>query len=429
MFRSSDSWATLRPILFAAAAFCLLVQSLSATLQDRSFETPNAATWLAQTLARDGQFAYGDLRALQLPGESLYLAAGFTALPEHLWPYLHVPVIVVLVTAIAAVAFVVGGAGLAVTVAAVASLDPYVVWHGPVWDDTLLAAALEWSLFAALIMLVAGGQLVGTRARGLMGVAVCVAGFAAITRTLSQLVLIAVGTLVTMNPRLRPARMIGFAMLVGVALALGAWGTRNMIVLGSFHLGSSHDGEVLFKSNCAYTREGIREQGVVGTFMYDCSPTEAAHAQTLGELEYNDQLRDYALAYMAANPVEVAKTAAFKVMVSVSGYNFAAAPWSFRNIAAVASSLMMLSLGLFGLWLLLARAPASSWSSLLTSLCLIVGLLTLVMLAVGPTGLRYRFGFNGFLYLGVGVVVTRALALVPGRTLFMPTRIMGAVRN
>jgi hypothetical protein len=416
-------------VLFAVAAFCLLVQMLSATLQERSLETPNAATWLAQSLARDGQFAYGELRALQLPGESLYLAGGFMVLPQQLWPYLHVPVVVVLVTAIAAIALIVGGPRLAVAVAAVASLDPYIVRHGPVWDDTLLAAALEWSLLAMLIALVAKGPSAAKRARALLPLVVCVAALAAITRTLSQLVLIGVALMVMAHPRLRPGRATGLAILLGVALALGAWGTRNVLVLGSFHLGSSHDGEVLFKSNCGYTREGIRQQGVVGTFMHDCSPAQAAHALTLPELEYDRQLRQYALAYMAANPIETAKTAAFKVVVSLSGYNFAAPPLSFRNVVAVTSSLLTLSLGLHGLWMLLRRTSASPPLSLLAYACLIVGAFTLVMLAVGPTGMRYRIGFNGFLYLGVGVILTAKLPQLRRHGLSFPARIIGAVRN
>ena len=416
-------------MLLAVAALCLCVQVSSATLQERSLETPNAATWLANSLVSDGQFAFGGLRALQLPGESLYLAAGFMTVPEALWPYLHVPVVVLFVTSIAAIGFAVGGSALALAAGALASLDPYIVRHGPVWDDTLMAAALEWCLLAILITLAARPADVGKVAWGLLPLVACMAALAALTRSLSQLVLTAVAILAVSQPRLRRARTTGVAVLIGVAVALGTWGTRNYVVLGSFHLGSSHDGEVLFKSNCRYTREGIREQGVVGTFMHDCSAVQAALALTLGELEYDRQLREYALAYMASNPVDVAKTAAFKLGVSLSGFNFAVPALSLRNVVAVTSSLFTFSLGLYGLWLVFRRIPPSPLLSLLVSVCLIVGGLTVLMLAVGPTGLRYRIGFNGFLYLGVAAVLTERLPLVRSHPLFFPGRIISVVRN
>src|SRR5262245_6751213 len=73
------------------------LQTISATLQQRSFETPNTSTETAETLVRSGEYALGPLsefpgspRAYQLPGEPLYLAAGFLLLPPAAWRYLHV---------------------------------------------------------------------------------------------------------------------------------------------------------------------------------------------------------------------------------------------------------------------------------------------------------------------------------------------------
>lgn len=402
---------------------------MSATLQERRFETPNAATWLAQNLVSRGEFAFSGLRALQLPGESLYLAAAFKTFPEKVWPYIHVPVVVLFVTAIAAFALAVGGSGLALATGIVASLDPYIVWHGPIWDDTLLAAALEWSLFSLVITFVASPQHGMNVARSLLPLVICLAAFAALTRTLSQLVLIAVGLLAIGHPRFRPARATGVAIVLGVLIGMGAWGLRNCTVLGQFHLGSSHDGEVLFKSNCAYTREGIREQGVVGTIMHDCSADQAAHAQTLGELEYDRQLRQHALAYMAANPSDVAKTGFFKLAVTLTGFNFAAPVFAMRNVVAVCASLFSLSIGIFGVSWLWRSMASSAVHSAAVWMCVVVGVLTLLMLAIGPTGLRYRISFNGFLYLGVAAVLIEKLPFAWTRTRLFPTRLVSAVRH
>ena len=49
------------------------------------------------------------------------------------------------------------------------------------------------------------------------------------------------------------------------------------IVLGTFFVGTTHDGESFFESNCAYTREGIRRLGLVG-FQRECSPEQFEHA-------------------------------------------------------------------------------------------------------------------------------------------------------
>jgi hypothetical protein len=395
------------PLLIAGV--CLIVQMLSATLQNRSLETPNAATWLAQTLVTEGRYAYGDLRALQLPGESIYLAAGFTAVPEPLWRYLHVPVIVLFVTAVATIGQMIGGPRLALFAGATATFDPYIIRHGPVWDDTLLAAALEWTVFVVLIGTMSNFAGPAKFGRSMLPVVLGLAAIASMTRALSQVLFIAVACIAIAYPLLRPLRRTAMAILLGVVIAVGGWGVRNANVLGTFFIGSSHDGEVLFKSNCAYTRQGIRELGVVGTFMHECSATEAAHALSLSELDFDRQLREYALAYMVSNPIESAKTAAFKVAVSLSGFNFALSPLAPRNLLTVMTSLLTVSLGSFGLFLLSRRRQKSPSLQVLLILCLTTGALTLLMLAVGPTGVRYRIGFSGFFYLGIAAVMVEWL--------------------
>ena len=392
--------------LLIVAAVCLLVQSLSATVQGRSLETPNTSAWIARTIVEDGKFASGALRAYHLPGEPLYLAAGFAVLPESLHRYLHVPVVVLFATSIAAVGFAAGGASLGLASGLAATFDPFVVWHGPVWDDTFLAAALDWSVFAIIATACAAmGGIPRIGIGPLVFVAVA-AAIAVVTRTQSQLVLASAAIGALSITRLRPLRPLACAILIGATVGLGVWGARNAAVLGSFVVGSTRDGKALFESNCAYTRQGIRELGVVGGFMRECSPAQAAHARNLDELQSDRQLREYAVDYMTANPFDVAETAAFKLAVSGSGIDFAIDPWSARNRVAVAGSVVTIALGLFGLWRIRRRITPPLLHDALTLLFVTTGVVTVLMLALGPTGLRYRIGMAGFLYLGVAFVLT-----------------------
>ena len=392
--------------LLIVAAVCLLVQTSSATLQARSLETPNTSAWIARTIVEDGKFASGALRAYHLPGEPLYLAAGFAVLPESLHRYLHVPVVVLFATSIAAVGFAAGGAALGLAAGLAATFDPFVVLHGPVWDDTFLAAALDWSVFAIIAtacVAIGGMPRIGRAPLVLVAVA---AAIAVVTRTQSQLLLASAAIGVLSITCLRSLRPLACAILIGATVGLGAWGARNAAVLGSFFVGSTRDGKALFESNCAYTRQGIRELGVVGGFMGDCSMAQVAHARKLDELQSDRQLRQYAVAYMTTNPLDVAETAAFKLAVSGSGIDFTSDPWSARNRIAVVGSLATIVVGLFGLWQLRRGMTQALLRDALTLLCAATGVVTVLMLAFGPTGLRYRIGLAGFLYLGVAFVLT-----------------------
>jgi lipopolysaccharide/colanic/teichoic acid biosynthesis glycosyltransferase len=390
--------------LLIVAAMCLLVQTLSATLQARSLETPNTSAWIARTIVEDGRFASGALRAYHLPGEPLYLAAGFAVLPESFQRYLHVPVVVLLATSIAAVGFAAGGPPLGLAAGLIATFDPFVVIHGPVWDDTFLAAALDWSVFAIIATACAGAiPRIGS---GMVMLVAIAAAIAVVTRTQSQLVLASTAIGALSITRLRPLRPLACTILIGATVGLGVWGARNAAVLGSFLVGSTRDGKALFESNCSYTRQGVRELGLVGGFMSACSPTQVAHARSLDEVQANRQLRQYAVAYMTSNPLDVAGTAAFKLAVSGSGVDFGSHLWSARNRVAVAGSLLTITLGLVGLWRLRRDIPQALLRDALTLLCVATGIVTVLMLALGPTGLRYRIGLAGFLYLGVAVVVT-----------------------
>ena len=395
-------------VIVIVAAMGAVVQLASATVQRRDLRTMH--TVVARNLVEDGRLSVAGWRAYVLPGEAMYLAAGFGLLPEALWRYLHVPVAVLLVTAVAAVAASLGGPLVGLAAGAVATLDPFLVAHGPIWDDTLLAAALEWFVFASLM---GGLRPVGADAQPARTVPLALltmaAGLAALTRMQSQLVLTFVALAAIGLRPLRQIRRPGWAVLVGVCLAVGAWGARNYAVLGSFEPGSSHDGKTLYESNCPHTRDGIRTLGVVGGFLEECSPAQLAHVVTLGELEADRQFRRYALAYMAANPADVAATSAFKLMVSLSGFDYRSPLWSLRNVVAVASSLVTLTVGVWGLVHLWRRAPRPAPAIALAVMAAASAATTLVLLLIGPTGLRYRISATGFLFVGVGAIVAQTL--------------------
>ena len=392
--------------LLIVAVGCLLVQTLSATLQERSLETPNTSEWIARTIVNDGEFASGSLRAYHLPGEPLYLALGFAVVPDALHRYLHVPVVVLFATSIAAVGFAAGGPAMALAAGLTASVDPFVVRHGPVWDDTFLAAALDWTVFAVVAGTAAtysAATRIGRVGLALVGVA---AALAVITRSQSQLVVVGVSLSMLMVERLRALRPIAYAMLIGAVVMLTAWGGRNAIVLGDFFIGTTRDGKALFESNCSYTRQGIREAGVVGGFMQSCSPEQVAHARSLDELHADRQLRQYALAYILSNPFDVARTAAFKLMVSLTGIDPSRDARSRRNQIAVTSSVLIGTLGLYGVWRLLRQTARPMVRDALALLAVVTVAVTFVMLAIGPTGLRYRIDLAGFTYLGMAGLVT-----------------------
>ena len=346
----TQSGRTTLLVVGGVAAVCLVLQGMSATARQQGFETPNTATWIARTLAQSGEFSSGDRRAYHLPVEPLYLAAGFTMLPPGAWRYLHVPVTVLLVAAIAFVGLAIGGPSAGVAAGLIAALDPFV-------------------LALAILLL----------------------------------------------PRLKSLRPAGGAMLAGLTIALAVWGVRNVQVLGAFQIGSTRDGKALFESNCAYTLQGIRELGGVGHFTLDCSPAQVTHAFSLNEVESDRALRRYAVDYITSHPWDVAGTAAFKTVVSLSGYDFRSSALSARNLVACAAALLLTVFGVHGLLRAWPTLPDSRLRDLVLLIAATVVTVTLAMLAIGPTGLRYRISLAGLLHIGIAAaLVTRAAPVTHG---------------
>src|SRR5262249_51058820 len=153
-------------------------------------------------------------------------------LPGSAARYLHVPVTTLFVTAIAAVGLLIGGVRLGALAGTFASLDPFVLFHGPVWDDTFLSAALVWTVFALILASARRPGLLGPAGTAalkgppyVLAIALC-AAIAAITRLQAQLVLSLVAIAAIVIPSLRPLRRAGLAVLTGVVVALTLWGAR-----------------------------------------------------------------------------------------------------------------------------------------------------------------------------------------------------------
>ncbi|MGH9384220.1 MAG: hypothetical protein ACRD2N_08055 [Vicinamibacterales bacterium] len=396
----------------------------SASFLERDLQTPNSATQIAQRLARDGVYGVDSwhrlrgraapapsepLRAFHLPAEPLYLATGFKTLPESSWRYLHVPITVLLIVAIAATAFLLYGKTTAVMTSAVALVDPFVLAHGPVWDDVFLAAMGEWAVIAVLF---AAGLSAATGHSGAWRwtlratVAIC-AAIAAAARLQSQILLAVIAALVFLFQGLRPARDLAAAAAVGAVAAVSGWTLRNLIVLGVVFPGSSHDGLTLFESNYEHARPAIFATGTAEGLSETHLVAQFGRVAALGEVEADKAYKAEAWQYIAAHPIEVVTTSALKVFVSVSGFDFARSATSVRNLVTVGSQSLIVLTGLAGLWWMWGRR-ANDFENVLFVLFLVSAALTIGMLVVGPVGMRYRISLMGFLYIGTGALLAQS---------------------
>jgi hypothetical protein len=385
---------------------------MSAVLLVQSTETPNASTAIARNLVQTGEYvlvggsegasAPVPRRAFQLPGEPLYLAGGFVVTPAPLQRFLHIPVTTLLVAALAVIAGIIAGPKAALATALVASVEPFLLLHGPVWDDTFLAAALEWALIAMVLVELrrrsaAAGRVSQSRLRA---VAIfLLAGWAAVTRLEAQVIVGALAIVLLRWPGLKPVRSLGLAMLGGVVTAMAAWGIRNWVVIGAFVIGSTHDGQTLYQSTHSRARESIVKTGVAQTLL------ELHVPPGTGELAEDRLYARAGWTEIASHPIGFLETAALKIVVSLSGFDFARPATSLRNVAALASNIVLLSIGPIGLIRWRARMKGQPEERFLTAAFVILAGVTLVGLALGPAGLRYRISLAGFLYLGAGLTV------------------------
>ena len=392
-------------VLAVVLASCAVVQLLSATWLVSDFTTPNVSGEIAEHLVATGEYAVGDARAYHLPGEPLLIAAGLR-LPSALRRYLHLPVVLLFVGSVTATAFAVLGPRVAVIAGGLATMDPFVVAHGPVWDDAMLAASLEWLVIAMLVSAVpAHASREGAPVRATALVAGVAAAGAAITRSHSQLLLAGMVIVTWSRRRFASARGPALAAALGVTLAIGAWGWRNTVTIGAFITGSTHDGKTLFESTYATARGAILEHGVAQRFEPGQLPPQVLNP-VAGEVAMNRYFMSEALGYIASHPFDVIVTAVFKTMVSFSGVDFGRPLTSARNLVAVTSNVALLCAALAGVaaWKR-HSASATDRGRLMSGAALTMALATLTLLAAGPVGLRYRISLAGFFYLAAALAL------------------------
>jgi hypothetical protein len=342
-----------------------------------------------------------------LPGEPLYLAAAFRYLPGALLPYIHVPVIVVLLFSASWVALRLGGPAVAAAVGAIAILQPFILLHGSVWDDTILGAACEWSVFALMMAAIGsrGGTTGSERLVRVAAIAV-LAGFAAVTRSSAQSLLVLVGLSTIVLQPLRSIRMEGVAAICGVCLALCFWGYRNYSVSGEFLVGTSHDGITLWESNYPWARESVLTKGQTEGMNAERMVDDYEKTDSMTEWEANRYFIRRATEYMAAHPGDVALTAGLKVVVGLFGFRMHQPLLSPRNFVGASSNLILLVLAIAGA--MMPGFTAGRAEILLWRCMLIVLLLSYAGFSViGPIGLRYRMSLEPALWIGAAVAVTQ----------------------
>jgi hypothetical protein len=350
------------------------------------------------------------LRAFELPGEPLWVAAGARtgmSLGINVWDYWNVPVAALLIVSIAAVGLALGGPMLALIAGFVAALDPVTLLHASNRDDAVLGSALLWAVFA----------IIALRWRGWGYVPLFIAaGAAAITRM--EAVLLIVPLLV-----LRPIRRAAAIAVAGVVMALGVWGARNQLVLGHFVIGSTHDGITLWESNGPFARRSLSlgQVDIVSMNKTVMAPI-FAETQDLDEVGADAYFKGQALRYMASHALDVTRTSAEKVAVSVASIHPDLPLTAPRNLAAMLDNALLLILAGIGL-ARFARSPmaitaqygdiskqsdeheARGVSYVFAGMCLV----TIALLALGPAGMRYWLTLRGALWILAAVSISGRL--------------------
>jgi hypothetical protein len=368
------------------------------------------------------------LRSYHLPGEPLYLAAGLRLRAPSIFRYWHVPVVVLLVVAVAAVAGALFGAVAGFVAGAVAMLDPFTVAHGPVYDDAFLGAALFWTVAAIAVhgwMADAPRNVAGeSRMTPWQSIAVvAAAGWAAITRTELMVALAAFALTVVVLPALRRCRTLGLLVGLGVVLSVGAWTARNAVVQHHVLVGSSHDGLTLWESTSPVASDALASGQVDGLSRDPAviAPLwrEAAEAN---EVSANAIFWRAALHNITAQPVRVAGLGIRKIVISLAGVRPELPLTAFRNLISIAASILLGVLAVLG-WRTATGVRRVEWRAP-AIVAALFGVEMILALALGPVGLRYWLAWRPVLWIlaafwltsrwvGRPVVVATGAAFIP----------------
>jgi hypothetical protein len=235
----------------------------------------------------------------------------------------------------------------------------------------------------------------------MLGLAIASAG-AALARLEAQMILLGIALATVAIPSLRELRRDALVIGVGVALALGAWGARNHSALGSFFVGSTHDGIALWESNGPVTRAALR-RGQVMTLSLDTAIMRPHwdSTATMSEVEANAYFRRAGMRHMREHPLDAGRTVLLKLAISITGVRPEQRLDSARNIVALATNALLIALAAWGGRALAASLHPESRRDMFTMLGVVV-VVGLAMLVVGPVGLRYRITLDGVLWICAG---------------------------
>lgn len=389
-----------RWVLLTIGLLTAVIQFVSASgPHDKTLEPLNAAQEIATNLAWKGQYYGGNwvrlkgvhrpedppLRAFNLPGYVWYLAATWRAVPQFR-RYLQIPVVILLTVSVAWFAFTVGGPLLGLIAGLIATLDPFIVVHGPVWDDAVFGTAILW-----LIIAIAAHRWHQHPAPSRWPELIIVSFFAAIaslSRTEIQVLLVVLAVCVWTIPTLQSLRPIATSAIVATMIAVTAWGARNQQVIGRFLTGSTHDGITLWESNGPFARHALA-LGQVDRLSQDSSMMRPYWSQTtnLTEAGADAYFRREAVRYSRSNLGDVAQTALVKAIVSISGIRPEEPLSDRRNVVALVDNLTLLLLAAIALPLRIARPPARDRSPLI--LLAASAAVVAAFLLIGPSGIRY----------------------------------------
>jgi hypothetical protein len=283
-----------------------------------------------------------------------------------------------------------------------------------VWDDTFLAAALQWCVLALLAAILHGKppprSLPATIATAAAAIAV---GAAAIVRGDVPLFIALLVVITWQTSELRALRRPVLYCALAAAAALIAWGARNHATVGSFALGSSHDGITLWESNGPYTTAALER----GQVMMLSGQSDLMHAfwsdtRELSEPEANRYFGRRALQYVAAHPGEELRLMANKAFFTLTALRPELPVTSWRNLGGIVSNFITFVLAAIGVGALVRdRQQARRIRPFLLMLLPLVLTGVLVVL-IGPIGMRYRIATDGVVWILAGMGVLR---IVDGR--------------
>ncbi len=402
------------------------MQVANATWWLKPYPMPNMALVIAWNLATTGRYEGGNwvrlkgvvaptdppLRSYHLPGEPAYLAAGLALRRPELFTYWHVPVAVLLVVATAACAWALFGPDAALLAGLIGALDPLIVAHGAVYDDTFLGAALFWLIAAIALsrwraMRSARRNASSQHVWLVTGVLVVGSAWAVVTRTETLVAVAGVAACCLLVPGLRALRSTGIALAAGTLLGVGAWAGRNVIVQHHVMTGSTHDGLTLWESTEPSAMRALA-LGQVDALSTDPSVVGAIWQQTAGkdEVGANEVFLQAAIREMRDDPIRVAAFGMRKVAMSIAGIRPELPIAAPRNIVSMLSTLVLVCLAAVGVTRLAhVKRKRDPMLHLAGVAACLLGLEMLGVLTLGPVGLRYWILWRPVLWILAGLAV------------------------